>query len=569
METRFGVRFVATLVACLTAGGCTYRTDYTVDSSGQELSGALPRTRVPLTPRVRTPLVPPRTRGENLLNQTACRTAVVLDERAKVLGVTWEQMGVSADHVAEYQSATAAIRLTHCSNFPGSVPTRDAELRLNNATHSFIQDIQEAQGISEMLAGVSLVETTALAVERLMELCGTELRDVGTYIESGGEVPGATCSGTVEDLANSISGSASTVRDAIACVSAAAADTYLESCESVVDPSDPVITEDQRNVIRRVAREMKEQVAALEAELEGASGDGADELRSRISDLKEQITVLESVASAPEVTRADVTMAVALTVVAAVGLVVAAVGLVAEGTLAAGVAAAGFVIAAAGMLTSIEALKDLSRRRERSGHGRAEQPGCGVMGFGFGAEALTMSDSLGNEMTIGDAFRQCLCDAMASSDTPVIGPAASCEEGPDADRRRCLLNPWGPDDGIRAECVLILEEDNELWSPSDGVEAICTVIDCPAGGDAVVSASGDSCLCEDPNRPATIEDGLADRCEAVLCPSGNRAVPAPDGGCKCQSGSSGFGGYDLGSGPGRLPGFGGSTPVPFPTPTPR
>lgn len=86
-------------------------------------------------------------------------------------------------------------------------------------------------------------------------------------------------------------------------------------------------------------------------------------------------------------------------------------------------------------------------------------------------------------------------------------------------RLNCLLNPWGPDDAPRPECMNALFLDAGLAPP------LCPAIDCPAG-----KALSETCTCEDPLK--TVGASSVDViCPALDCPLGTAPLPTC-GGCQ-------------------------------------
>lgn len=98
-----------------------------------------------------------------------------------------------------------------------------------------------------------------------------------------------------------------------------------------------------------------------------------------------------------------------------------------------------------------------------------------------------------------DLIGQCMCTSLGRMG-PQLAHQAGFSCGPDENTRRldCLMNPRGPADGIRAECVHYLQEDNPGRDTRTTLTEWCgRVAQCPPGAaHASISATGGAaCSC--------------------------------------------------------------------------
>lgn len=111
------------------------------------------------------------------------------------------------------------------------------------------------------------------------------------------------------------------------------------------------------------------------------------------------------------------------------------------------------------------------------------------------------------------AFINCMCqDEFYVEQDKQLGDRAQCPENIEEIKRfQCMINPWGPDDGPRPECIQYMREDQEKWG-SD----FCTLIDCGPGYLATWTPGGDvgSCGCVSEE---VFFNSLAPSCEVIDC----------------------------------------------------
>lgn len=566
-EYRFSAKVLSTVLCCLVVGACTARvSDANGGVGSSESALSLPGSFSPRIP-VTLPIAE-RATGSGML----CRMAMVVDEQVAYLRDTWLDLGVSRSHVRDVVEASSRHKREMCGE--GGRISRSrihaAQRDLDDATRQMADDVAAAHDVDERIAMRVLLESTRMGAENLMQLCGRELSEVGQFVAFGGDVRplSSLCSGSVGSVSESVSGGNAAGGVGVAqCVAGATAE-LINSCDPVAgggDDESPL--EVDRDALEEGIEEAEKKIEEAQEELERIAEDQseaaqqrAEELQRDIDRAKMEVQAFRLMLETNEWSTEEILGAAAGLVLAVAGVVGGVVALSSTLTgLGAVVVLAEFFSAIAGLVKAVDLINEGIRA-----HREGILNDCSTMGFVTqGGDVMMFRDSQGRGMGIGDALYQCLCD-NTGADVPIIGEDASCG-GPNSSRRECLLNPFGPDDSIRMECLLALEEDNDLWSPGDGADAICQVIDCPTGAEPIAGRD-DACYCEDLVDPG-VDDGLADRCEATLCPSGSKAIPTPDGGCSCDAGSAGVGGslpgFDLGEEP-DTPWVGGFNPLPPP-----
>jgi hypothetical protein len=143
---------------------------------------------------------------------------------------------------------------------------------------------------------------------------------------------------------------------------------------------------------------------------------------------------------------------------------------------------------------------------------------------------LYYKDDRGVEIDIAGMVHQCSCQTRAKrcplcTELGMILPATSCESEKERKRRECLVNPFGPNDEVRKECIAALQEDN----PGVNLDALfCSRVRCPGNRASTVTLSSKqnlSCGCFAP--PAEFAPGLA--ADAVC-----RLTRCETGECRCE-----------------------------------
>ena len=132
-----------------------------------------------------------------------------------------------------------------------------------------------------------------------------------------------------------------------------------------------------------------------------------------------------------------------------------------------------------------------------------------------------------------DLVGQCVCNSLGR-----LGPQLAANSGfscgPDENSRRldCLLNPRGPADGIRPECVRYLQEDNPGRDTRTTLAEWCgRVAQCPPGAARVSTSETGGALCSCGTGLATPRGGRGSAqgggmCATVSCAQGPGAAGA-------------------------------------------
>jgi hypothetical protein len=143
---------------------------------------------------------------------------------------------------------------------------------------------------------------------------------------------------------------------------------------------------------------------------------------------------------------------------------------------------------------------------------------------------LFYKDDRGVELDIAGMVHQCSCKSRVL-DCPLcaplgIGPATSCESAEEKTRRECLMNPFGPTDEVRPECIAALEKDNSIVN----IDAkLCSAVRCSNNRAAKFTISADlklSCGCFAQMSEFAPGTNATAVCQIMRCDTGT---------CKCQT----------------------------------
>lgn len=352
--------------------------------------------------------------------------------------------------------------------------------------------------------------STEFDVALLNEICDGSAREVVGFVDHGGVRPmgfGPACSGSVSDLASRVRGGRGSNSNFISCVTGAAAEIQSE-CGP--DANEPQVEIPEDEITVDDGEESDTTVETPEDEI-------TVEPNTEVEVDEDEIVVEPATPAEPTPPNYDAEQDIANTW-AMVGTVLGAIGVIVEAPI---IIAAGAVVAVVGGVTWL-----ILQAAEAFGIGGDDS----CLGFAMAeGGSISYENPNGGWVDIGDLALRCMCHASPRGGA-ALGPESACGNGGLGQRVDCLANPLGPDDRIRTECLLMLEEDYSPWTPpDDSSAAICGVLDCPSG----VSVSLDSqCRCEQVANPGS--SGVVNVCEAVLCPPGSVAVPNA-GGCGCES----------------------------------
>jgi hypothetical protein len=182
----------------------------------------------------------------------------------------------------------------------------------------------------------------------------------------------------------------------------------------------------------------------------------------------------------------------------------------------------------------IESTGGSTTRPSRTDNCAAVNPGSSQpLGF---ARTESSDGGRGNPVHAGrldtwDMVGQCVCDSLGR-----LGPGLAANSGfscgPDENTERldCLLNPSGPADGIRPECVEFLHADNpDRDSPRALNEWCGRVAQCPPGAGIATTSGSGGAMCSCGTGLATPRGGSGStpgggRCAAVSCAGGAGAA---------------------------------------------
>jgi len=547
-------------------------TEDDVSSNAEELSfsGGFYVPSLPLPRAIPNPIPapPPLDAFESDVAEGLCNALREFNDRLPYLGRLWTREGMTSAELNELRAASDRSERTACAGGPMSremvASLIDAGAPLDRAIARF----EVANGLSEAEARTIWGLNTQFEAQRLMNECGGTPEAESPFTASDPEHPfGPQCSSPNDASSGSASASVGA-----ACIRSAVAETF--TCGSVVTDD-----EDESPDSGMPAGDSSdaEEDPGFTMEVGEASDPREEAVRQRARDLSEKLTrwveteeeFREDSASAAKFSAYLMVVAGALAKAggsAAVPLAVL-VGIVG--------AVIGLTVTAL-QWASVHHERELSAVLEQAqqlaedvGNDSGSGWGLQCLAFESGGNAYGYADpATGHTVDVASLLFQCFCNALAAnSNGAELGPDVSCGNSELNTRRDCLLNPFGPDDNIRTECALLLEEDNSPWSgDGSGADAICQVLSCPSGMQSLAAATG-SCACFEPLPP---EQDVSSHCEAVLCPSGNDAIPMPDGSCNCnaETGDGGFdfgGGFDLPEDPiTPIPGLPGPLPGPFP-----
>ena len=135
----------------------------------------------------------------------------------------------------------------------------------------------------------------------------------------------------------------------------------------------------------------------------------------------------------------------------------------------------------------------------------------------------------GNPMGLDEVVDACTC--VFHQGNPLVD--FQCKDE-DEQRQDCALNPFGPDDGPRPECLALLAKDNHVELPMPGV---CGLMHCIDG-----MVMTEECGCQ----PASGGSVIVDACLTTTCPPDTNPVTNPQTNqCDCQPTSGSSGNNDL------------------------
>lgn len=127
----------------------------------------------------------------------------------------------------------------------------------------------------------------------------------------------------------------------------------------------------------------------------------------------------------------------------------------------------------------------------------------------------------------------CGCQSREGLDPPFgLGPTNRCESEEERVRRECLMNPFGPTDEPRKECMDALAADGEIASLD---LEFCQSVLC-ADGTAQFTMTTDrsvGCGCFAPAPVVVRPLGAARGCEVMQCATGTCSCQGENGGIVC------------------------------------
>jgi hypothetical protein len=175
-------------------------------------------------------------------------------------------------------------------------------------------------------------------------------------------------------------------------------------------------------------------------------------------------------------------------------------------------------------------------RRGGSNNCVSVNPGSSLpLGF---ARSEAGNDGTGSPIHAGrldtwDMVGQCMCNSLGRLG-PGLAASSGFRCGPDQDSQRldCLLNPSGPADGIRPECVAFLNQDNPGRDTRTTLTEWCgRVAQCPPGAAIATVSAGGGAMCSCGTGFATPRGGSSGTrgdsiCARVSCAGGSGAAGA-------------------------------------------
>lgn len=131
------------------------------------------------------------------------------------------------------------------------------------------------------------------------------------------------------------------------------------------------------------------------------------------------------------------------------------------------------------------------------------------------------------------AFNYCRCKAQEDLPPPsptecgdCISLPSRCLSADDKAKMECLKNPFGPDDGVRKECVKYLQDDTFDWT-DEQIKKICLAARCVGATTPILTGANLSCPCLAPtDGPFKFKGPLripksGTGCDVILCPEGS------------------------------------------------